>query len=740
MRGGGLKRNTLVNTGPSKGRWDEMQRRTFLKKSAIGIGALAGVHSGILKVEGTNSGQEPAAASHSSGQGLTEKGAPVWGTNVVVLKAPWSGSPSIDDLLTDQEHSLLLNRFYRVGGENLPATPTECRISYSEDMLFVVFHCEENDLAFPYANLDANGWPNANWNSLHGLPCGSHPLCPPYPDEVDLLIQPNVSAPSYYQVAATLQGLKFGCEREVNSTADSAADEAAMALHSSSVSSRKIEGFEAVVLRRPDAWVVVFQMPWKTFGAKPQAYFGPLPMRTRWRDGEFSSPVALNFNEGLPVDLLIETHMSGSAQLLNSQSSLCQLPSGILRWQRPQVMIRPDVETRRQIWEMESSLTTATNRNNLARRLYLTQCWMDLLMQEGFTPVPLTWGILKHDLSLALFRQRVNAAFQKNDLEAAYQLLDTYLHQLDDMSRWWYADGSPGNILNDEWRPVTKAESLEVQGKTLLMRCLAGHQQVDLKLSLPATGGIRIHGVEEGYWKPDDLLPLNVSRTSDSYSVNTAEGKIVLHQDPFSVVFYDAAGNEVTQIGKDGLAFRFDSDGRIMATDFRNRLGPDEVIYGFGERYDHFNENGNVLTLWGTDNWIGNGLGMANTTYKPLPIFHSSKAYMVFDNSSYRLRADVGRTFTSQYRLTQHGPIFDYYFWLGVPEKTLPSYTALTGRVPLPPKWAFQPWMGRGGEAWASGTLHDPVAAEEAWRSISNIWTFPIRRFMRKVPLPCHQP
>jgi hypothetical protein len=50
-----------------------------------------------------------------------------------------------------------------------------------------------------------------------------------------------------------------------------------------------------------------------------------------------------------------------------------------------------------------------------------------------------------------------------------------------------------------------------------------------------------------------------------------------------------------------------------------------------------------VLTLWGTDDWVGNWAGLANTTYKPLPILHSSKAYMLFANSSYRLRADIGK-------------------------------------------------------------------------------------------------
>jgi alpha-glucosidase (family GH31 glycosyl hydrolase) len=534
---------------------------------------------------------------------------------------------------------------------------------------------------------------------------------------VDFLIQPDAGVPSYYQFAATPQGLKFGCERQLSSSTDVTANAAADA-GDSSVIVNKVEGFEAIVTRRTGEWLVFFQIPWQALGGKPKSYFGFLPMRTRWRNGEFSSPVAFDVNEAMPVDLLIETYFSGATQVQDSQSSLCRLPSGILRWQRPAVLTYPGVDTCQQIWQMESSLATPTDKGNLAQRLYLAGRWMDLMMLEGFTPLPGAWGSLQRpNLMLPLLRQKVNAALQKNDPGQACQLLDTYLSQLDKMTRWWYADGSPGDILTDAWTPVTGAESLEVQGNALLMQCMAGDHKVELRLVLPKTGGIRIYGSDEGYWRPADLLPLKATQTPGSCSIETADGKVVINQAPFSVTFYDAAGNQVTQIGAGSLAFRFDPDGKILAIDFRNRLAPDEVIYGFGEKYDRFTHNGSVLTLWGSDDWLGNGEGLANTTYKALPIFHSSRGYMVFDNSSYRLRADVGKTDPNQYRITQQGPIFDYYFWTSVPEKILHSYTALTGRVPLPPKWVFEPWMGRGGGAWAEGhweNLEFAVSEEES--------------------------
>ncbi len=691
-----------------------MQRRTFLKKSAIGMGTLAGIYGGILKAEGETHDASSVGTAGSGGEKWEEAQKErqlSWGTNAVVLKSLWNGAPSVDELFADREHTVVLNQYYRVGGDSRPATPTECRIAYNSDSLFIGFRCAEDDMSFPYANLDAAWWREANWHTLHGLPSEANNW-PPNPDEVDVLLQPDRSDESYYQFAATPQGMKFGCSRGLNSATDVSADEAAAARHSSARVS-EVGAFEATVTKRSSEWLVLLQIPWQTLGGKPKSYFGFLPMRTRWRDGEFSSPVAIDYNEGVPVDLLIETHFSGSGQVRDSQSSLCRLPSGTFRWQRPAVLTYPDADTRQKIWQMESSLATPTDKSNLPQRLFLAQRWMDLMMLEGFTPLPRAWGDLAYDLSLPYIRQKVNAAFDRNDLGHACQLVDTYLGQLDKMSRWWYADGSPGNLLKEEWKPVTSIENLEVQGKTLSMRCAAGGRQVEMRLVLPATGGIRIYGRDEGYWRPGGLLPLKVTQTSSSCSIETAEGRVVISQQPFSIVFYGASGNMVTQIGAGNLAFRFDPNGKILAVDFKNDLASGEVIYGFGEKYDRFNHNGSVVTLWGTDDWVGNGEGLANTTYKPLPIFHSSKAYMVFDNSSYRLRADIGKTDPNQYRITQLGPIFDYYFWIGPPEKTLQSYTALTGRPPLPPKWVFEPWMGRGGGAWASGKLHDAVAEEE---------------------------
>jgi len=620
----------------------------------------------------------------------------VWGVNEITLRPPFSGTPSLAEVLTNRDNTVSLDQFYRVGGEGMARADTECRVACDTNSLVVVFRCAEPDLSFPATNR------NDNWYSQLDIPWDQDSS---FPDKVDLFLRPDMGKPFYYQFALTLSGLKFGTELGAEADPASAEEGGRSQDHT-----RKVSAFTAAVFTGTNGWSVYLRVPWATIGGKPRDCFGLLPVRTRWRDGEVTSPVAFDFIERPPVDLFIETHFSGAKPIRDAQTSLCRLPSGILRWQRPALLTYPDRETVRAIWEMEQSQVKPTSAKNFATRLWLAQRWTDLLALEGFDFRLGRGSIVTNDLSPFEIRRRVNSALQNGETAPAWRLLDGYFHQLDSVSQKWFADGSPGDI--NQWIPISKIVGFETDRNVFSMLCLAGENSVNLHLSFPKTGGVRIYGNDEGYFKPDELLPYTLVPFAESFSIATSDGNIVVSQDPFDVSFYDIAGNLVTRIGPNDLAFRFGPDGKISAVDFKSDLGSDEIVYGFGERYDRFNENGNVLTLWGMDDWFGNTIGLMNETYKPIGLFHSSKGYTVFDNSTYRLRADIGKTDSQRYRLTQQGPIFDYYFWIGPPERAIESYTALTGRPILPPKWAFEPWMGRTGRGW-NAMSHNPVAEEE---------------------------
>jgi alpha-glucosidase (family GH31 glycosyl hydrolase) len=612
-----------------------------------------------------------------------------WGVGTATV-GPVSGAGALED---GGASVLTLERFYRIGGENIPSTPSECRLAYDKDSLFVFFRCGEPDSAYPAIRQPGD------WYRLEATPVEQDAV---FPDKVEVFIRPDGDGPVCYHFAVTRDGQSFGMRETLDRSGDSPRQ------------AEKTGDFRGTVRVRAREWTVLIGIPWAAIGGRPKGYFGIVPLRTRWRTQEVSSPVALGFEDRRPDDLYMETTLGPHPEIHGTTGILDTLVSGVVRWQRPARLDYPAPDILRQIWALQQALAgPTTGSGNLAPRIALTQQWTDLLQLEGFNFGATTGSIVPEDLFPDVLRRRVNGALRKRETGKACGMLDTYLHRLDTVSRRWFADHSPGDIRQDGWSPVDKALGLEVKDSTLAVRCMAGGHVIVFHLAFPATGGVRLWAGEKGFFNPVTRLPLTVQKGEGYWLIPYANGKISISRAPFRMAFITAKGDTLVRIGGGNIAFRFEPGGRVSAVDFRQPLGKEEAIYGFGEKSDAFDQRGKVLTLWGMDDWKGNTEGLANESYKPVPLFHSSRGYMIFVNSSYRLRADIGKTAPGSYRITQQGPLFDYYLWCCPPEEALISYTSLTGKPFLPPRWAFEPWMGRTGRGWAANPAHDPVAEQE---------------------------
>ncbi|MDR3062136.1 MAG: hypothetical protein LBU57_08500, partial [Dysgonamonadaceae bacterium] len=622
-----------------------------------------------------------------------EENKTVWGVGSMHLGPVRKNPVSLEEMLNDK-NILLLKQFYRIGGENLPATPVECKITHTADTLYVMFCCKEDNMDFLTVSH------NEDWFSLLGSPVEQDAA---FPDKVDLFLSPEMSNSSYYHFAATIDGQVFGSkcnDRQELQDADGSVPKRR---------NEKVDGFRTIVVKRREKseWIVLMSIPWKTIGGKP-AYFGLTPVRTRWRNSEVSSPVALSFSDRpVATDLFIETHFGSKPRIDVVNRTLCRLPSGILRWQRPGLLTYPDMKTKTEIWELQKSLHQPTTGRNLPGRLTLIRNWVNLMELEGFNFGSTRGSLPEEDLYLSQVRTNVNRELLKNSIDNACRLIDDYLKKLDVVSRTWFADGSPGNILLQEWTPLEGISGIRANDSVVIMQCKAGGHIVNLYLSMPGLDGIRLYSDQQGFFKTGILRNLHPVKTGkpDVYSFLDNGRRVTVNKNPFEILFFDVSGKLKLKIDGRHIAFRFSESGKILAVDLRHPVEKDEVIFGFGEKFDQFNQNGNVLTLWGMDDWLGLTTGLQNQSYKPVPVYHSSKGYMMFVNSSYRLRADIGKSVPGWLRLSQHGDVFDYYIWTCGPEEALRSYTDLTGKPVLPPKWAFEPWMGRTGRGWRATRL-----------------------------------
>ncbi len=615
-----------------------------------------------------------------------------WGISAVSLGKPVN-EIQFQDLLNSNSDVLLLDTFHGLGGSSEPVSPTVCKITHSNDTLYVLFKCNESKINFPLPRVSRE----VKWHDLLNTPVEQDAY---FSDKVDFFLQPNVNEKSYFQFCTTIDGKAFGtkCVYE---------------LSEGSIKRKfnPVTDFKSSINKTEDGWTVFLRIPWKVIRGKPTGYFGILPVRTKWRNSEITTPVAMGYADRPAVDLFIEAAFGNSFEIIPTEGALCHLPSGTHRWQRLLYNTYPTPGIKKEIWSLQQSLHTPTSVNNIGNRLLLLNHWINLMEIEGFNFGSKKGSLPEIDIYPSNIRVKINNELRAGNFTRAGEELDSYLKEIDRASRKWFADNSPGNIQADKWSSVQGILNIKEQDTILVITCKTNKKNIELYLSLPSTGGIRLTTADQGFFAPAGLSWFTSRSEKNRYIIENESNKVVITRDPFEMVFEDLESKSQFNLKGANIAFLFDNEGQVIASDLITDLG-DETIYGFGEKFDRYNQNKNVLTIWGMDDWEGLTTGMQNQSYKAIPVFHSTRHYMVFVNSSYRLRADIGMSGLDEFRLTLHGDIFDYYFWLSEPEHAIKSYAGVTGKPILPPKWAFEPWMGRKGTAW-NAPYNDPVREQK---------------------------
>ncbi|HBB35964.1 MAG TPA: alpha-glucosidase [Cyanobacteria bacterium UBA8803] len=125
------------------------------------------------------------------------------------------------------------------------------------------------------------------------------------------------------------------------------------------------------------------------------------------------------------------------------------------------------------------------------------------------------------------------------------------------------------------------------------------------------------------------------------------------------------------------------------------RLREDERIYGLGERAAPLNlraakddqQQPKGFRMWNYDAAGMYGPG-SDPMYICIPVYlglHSSGSYLIFYENSYEATFTFEEVATAAFA----GGALRYYVTAGTPAQLLERYTELTGRSPLPPRWAL---------------------------------------------------
>ncbi|MFC5712943.1 glycoside hydrolase family 31 protein [Thalassorhabdus alkalitolerans] len=148
-----------------------------------------------------------------------------------------------------------------------------------------------------------------------------------------------------------------------------------------------------------------------------------------------------------------------------------------------------------------------------------------------------------------------------------------------------------------------------------------------------------------------------------------------------------------------------DKDGRTMVSEKEKGMGHSpggEVIcykemdredhfYGFGEKTSFLDKRGEKMTMWNSDVFAPHNPEI-DALYESIPYFmtvNQGKAYGIFFDNTYKTTFDM-KTYKETYSFSAEGGLINYYLMAGPePKDVITQYSYLTGRMPLPPKWAI---------------------------------------------------
>lgn len=202
-------------------------------------------------------------------------------------------------------------------------------------------------------------------------------------------------------------------------------------------------------------------------------------------------------------------------------------------------------------------------------------------------------------------------------------------------------------------------------------------------------------------WPP---VKAHVHQTPDGWLVQS-DSLAVLVQANGSVSFRDAAGR----------VLREEQPPTRQGGSWVHRaaLRPEERLYGLGERAASLNLRGGVYRMWNRD-----PSGIYHRGDDPLyiciPVYlglHHAGSYLIFYENPFDASFDLGATDGSIAEVRLAGGALRTYFIAGSPARALARYTELTGRAPLPPRWA----LGYHQSRWGYRTAEDVRAVADGF-------------------------
>ncbi|MBE9049675.1 DUF4968 domain-containing protein [Nostocales cyanobacterium LEGE 11386] len=248
-------------------------------------------------------------------------------------------------------------------------------------------------------------------------------------------------------------------------------------------------------------------------------------------------------------------------------------------------------------------------------------------------------------------------------------------------------------VTNQPWTSIGMVQAVNKSASTINFAC--GDSL--LTISILAANLIRVRLAPTGEFMPrrawavtlDDAewttVPFEVRETEATVEIETAQIRVRVQLQKCQITCFDKANRPFAEDADMGMSWRM---GAVAGW---KKIATDEHFYGFGERTGFLDKLNEVKTNWTVDALDYDAL--TDEMYQAIPFFMALRpdvGYGIFLNSTFWSQFDIGVEQPGVWKMETRGRELDYYIIYGPePAQILRTYTQLTGRMPLPPKWAL---------------------------------------------------
>ncbi len=183
--------------------------------------------------------------------------------------------------------------------------------------------------------------------------------------------------------------------------------------------------------------------------------------------------------------------------------------------------------------------------------------------------------------------------------------------------------------------------------------------------------------------QPENNPAVDFSQNDSTVTIASTGMKIVCRKFPLRVAFYDPGGKLLlAEPSAGGIA----SNGSQRIVTFS--INSDDHFYGMGERGIGIDLRGAAFSTYNTQS--GGYSSPLSTMNLNVPFVVSSHGYALYFEDTYPAVVDLGKNDPSVFSYSAENGELSYFFFASPRVQTaLQEYTWLTGRQPLPPRWAF---------------------------------------------------